>query len=348
MKNIKLLDCTLRDGGSLNNGMFGYANIMDIFSSLNDAGIDIIETGFIDNNSTENENAAISPDTYFFNRITAQIKNKKCKSVAMIDFSKFNRKNFNIAERKNLDGIRIMFKKEQIKEVLDFSITLKNLNYEIALNPVSITTYTKKEIIGLLKQADILKPDIVYIVDTYGLLDGEETLKYYNLFEEYLNSGISIGYHAHNNRQLAFANSIEIIKHNNSGRQTVIDTALYGMGKRAGNTPTELLADYLNKYNSSNYNTDIITNIINDKILPLKNSYTWGYSLIHYIAAINKCHSDYVNYLYNEKHFPITAINNILNQLQPEKKLTFDKDCIENIAINYRPMLEYNNFGGEK
>ena len=98
MKNIKLLDCTLRDGGSINNGMFGYSNILDICQFLNDSYVDIIETGFIDNNVTENKNSSINPSTDFFDEIINKINNKTSKTVAMIDFSKYDRKYFNISK----------------------------------------------------------------------------------------------------------------------------------------------------------------------------------------------------------------------------------------------------------
>ena len=300
MKNIKLLDCTLRDGGSINNGMFGYSNILDICQFLNDSYVDIIETGFIDNNVTENKNSSINPSTDFFDEIINKINNKTSKTVAMIDFSKYDRKNFNISKKKNLDGIRIMFKKNQIKDVFDFCNRLKTLGYSIILNPVSITTYQKNELINLLEQANTLQPDTIYIVDTYGLLDKEETLEYFDLFKKYLIKDINIGYHSHNNRQLSLSNSIELIN-NSENRNLIIDTALFGMGKRAGNTPTELMANHLNTHNGSKYNLEKITQIINSHIIPLKGKYEWGYSLIHYIAAINKCHSDYVTYLYKEK-----------------------------------------------
>ena len=339
MKNIKLLDCTLRDGGSLNNGMFGYSSILNIVQFLNDANIDIIETGFIDNNISENQNSSINPNTKFFNNLTKKITNKKCKAVAMIDFSKYDRTKFNIEKKQELDGIRIMFKKNQITDVLDFCYKLKDLDYSIALNPVSITTYKKEELINLLKQANILSPYAVYIVDTYGLLDKQETLEYFNLFKTYLNENIQIGYHSHNNRQLSFANSIELIN-NSEARKLVIDTALLGMGKRAGNTPTELMADYLNSYGKRNYDLNKITQIINSDILPLKEKYEWGYSLIHYIAAINKCHSDYVTYLFKEKKLSIEEINTILCKIEEEKKLSFDKNYTDILVDNYKKVIK--------
>lgn len=333
MKNIKLLDCTLRDGGSINNGQFGYSNILKICQYLNDSNIETIELGFLDNNVVRNENSTINTDISFFDEISSKIKNKRSKTFVMIDYEKYNQKNFNINKKENLDGIRIMFRKERIKEVMNFCEKLKSLNYAIVLNPVSITTYTKNELNDLLKEANYIEPNAIYIVDTYGLLDKDETIEYFHTFENSLKENITIGYHSHNNRQLSLSNSIEIIKvatkHN-----LIIDTALYGMGKRAGNTPTELLANHLNRYNKKNYDLEKITKIINENILPLKEQYEWGYSIIHYIAAINKCHSDYVTYLYKEKKYSIEEINLILKNIDDEKRFIFSPKYIDLLAQN--------------
>ena len=105
------------------------------------------------------------------------------------------------------------------------------------------------------------------------------------------------------------------------------------MGKRAGNTPTELITNYLNNSYSANYNSDIINNLIETIILPLHNYFNWGYSMVHYIAAVNKCHSDYVSFLREEKNLTYTQISKILKQLPEDKKLKFDKAYLENLLL---------------
>ena len=115
MNNIKILDCTLRDGGSLTNWIFGKERILNIMQQLNDANIDIIELGFIDNNATENKESSLNSSNEYFEELSSQIKNKKCSTVAMIDLAKYNLEKFNLTEAKNLDGIRVMFTKDKIK-----------------------------------------------------------------------------------------------------------------------------------------------------------------------------------------------------------------------------------------
>lgn len=335
MKKISILDCTLRDGGSLNNYLFGKENIIEIFQKLNDANIDIIETGFIDNNSIEDLNCSLNPDNKIFDKLSSQIENKTAKAVAMVDLSKYNLNNFNITKSQNLDGIRIMFKKEQLNSAIDFAKKLKELNYKTILNPVSITSYSTEELNILFEETNKLNPYAIYIIDTYGLLNAKETNNLYDLFNENLNEEIIIGYHSHNNLQLSFANSIEIINKNDD-REIIIDSSLYGMGKRAGNAPIELIAQYMNENKNKDYNLNNLTILIEKIIAPLHKTFEWGYSLIHYTASINKCHSDYVSYLKNEKNLPFEEINKLLKLIDTKEKLTFNKQHIDNILTGVK------------
>lgn len=328
MKNIKLLDCTLRDGGSLNNWCFGKNIISDIYQTLCNANIDIIEAGFIDNNIKNNPDSCLCGSNSFFNTLLKTSDYTKSKVVAMVDLSKYNRENFNFTESDLLSGIRLMFKKEQKNSAFEMCEELSNLGYEISLNPVSVTTYTNKELNDLIKTSNVIKPYALYIVDTYGLMDKNETLEKYKIFNKNLNDNIVLGYHCHNNRQLAFSNSVEIINQKDE-RNIIIDSSLYGMGKRAGNVPIELIAHFLNENYQKNYNTDILANIILTTILPLHNKFEWGYSVIHYIAAINKCHSDYVSYLCKEKNLNVFETTKILKKLDESEKLTFNKKYID-------------------
>ncbi len=325
-KNIKLLDCTLRDGGSLINWNFTPSCVLNILQLLNDSNIDIIEAGFLQDDSFNLE---------YYNNLFSKIHNKKAKTAIMINLGHYDTNQICNKTNANIDLIRLMFKKTQLKDAFDLAQKLTNKGYSISLNPVSVTSYDKNELEQLLTLSDKLKPEVIYIIDTYGLLNKHQTLKYLKLFDSHLDKKIQIGFHAHNNKQLAFSNSVEIIE--KSDRNIIIDGSLYGMGKRAGNAPTELTAQYLNLQYKKNYNINTISKIIESEIIPLKNKYEWGYNLIHYTAAINNCHSDYVTYLYEDKSLSFEQINKAVNLIHKDKKLTFDKSHIEKI---YRSLYE--------
>lgn len=329
MKKIKLLDCTLRDGGSLNGWMFGADNILSLYNSLNESGIDIVEIGFIDNNVKDNINSALKSSISEFDNI--KIENKKCKCCAMVDISKYDTSKFNFTRSKNIDAIRIMFKKELLNSAVDCCVKLKELGYQVSLNPVSVTRYNEKEFLNLIEKSNNIKPNALYIVDTYGLMSQEETVKYFNLADKYLREETEIGYHIHNSMQTAVSNSINIINQDTK-RTLIIDSSLYGMGKRAGNTQTEVIAQYLNKNFNKNYDIDKLIKTAEERIIPLKETCEWGYSLIHFIAAKNKCNSDYSTYFYKEKMMSLDEINCVLKNFEEEKKLIFNKKYADFIA----------------
>jgi len=333
MGNIKLLDCTLRDGGSLNNWNFGYKNILNILNCLNSSGIEIAETGFLKDGAGNSQNLAIAENCKHFDLFLKGLENKNFNAVTMIDYGKYN---INLLENKDetlIDGIRLMFRKKDLNTITKYAQEIKNKGFRLSLNPVSITTYNKDELKILLETANNILPDIIYIVDTYGLLDEKKTKEYFEFFDKYLSKDIEIGYHTHNNLQLAFSNSIQIMNCAKE-RNIVIDGSLYGMGKRAGNTATELLSEYINLNYNGKYQMNKIIEIIEEVILPMHKDYEWGYSLTHYIAAINKCHSDYAAYLKNKKNISFSKINNLLNLIPEPNKLTFNEEIIEKIYLS--------------
>lgn len=330
MKQIKLLDCTLRDGGSINNWDFGENSIISILNSLNQSNIEIVEIGFLQDNIENSHDLTITENYKYFDYILSKINNRNFKAVAMIDFGKFDIKKLPNCNETLIDGIRLMFKKQDLKKAISYSKEIIKKGYSLSLNPVSVTTYTKEDIKELIEYTNLINPSIIYIVDTYGLMDRYETFEYFEELDKYLNPEIEIGYHAHNNLQLAFSNSIEIIN-SKSKRSIVIDGSLYGMGKRAGNTNTELIAQYINNKMAREYNIEELISIIENHIKPLHSSLNWGYSLTHYVAAINKCHSDYVTYLIKEKNLNLKQINKIVCKLEHSKKLMFDRNHIEKI-----------------
>jgi 4-hydroxy 2-oxovalerate aldolase len=162
-----------------------------------------------------------------------------------------------------------------------------------------------------------------------------ELLHYYDLLERNLITGVKIGYHAHNNFQLAYANSLELIAHN-SERELIIDTSLFGMGKSAGNTCTELVAMHLNENYGKNYDNYQLLEAIDVDISKEYAKKQWGYTLNHFVAASNDCHPDYVSALIGKKTLSVKAINEILAKIDPLNKLTFDRALIENLYIEYQ------------
>ncbi len=337
---INVLDCTLRDGGYLNDWEFGQNSILSIFRKLVKANLEAIEVGFLDDRRPYDKNRAIYPNTEsicdFYKNESKNNTFITAMTTGLLDDGHCSIDNF--AEHKDndfIDGIRVPFKKHRIKEAVDFCYMLKDKGYKVFVNPTSITTYSDKEMLDLIDMVNNLEPYSMALVDTYGLLHKERLLKYFYLLDTNLKPSISIAHHAHNNFQLAFSNSCELLEVK-TNRNIFIDSALYGMGKSAGNCNTELLTRYLNEFYNKSYDVSEILNAIELYILKYLKSCTWGYNLSYFLSASNKCHPNYVKFLEEKNMLGTKDINYILSQVSPAHALTFDKEHIQKLYTQYQ------------
>lgn len=335
MSKVKLLDCTLRDGGYVNNWSFGRSTILNILRQLNNANIDYVEVGFIDDSSVKDINRTIYSGTCVIDELFNTAVDKKATTLAMINFGHCGIDNICPCENSFLDGIRVMFKKEKMKEAIDFCHQIKGKGYKVFVQPVSITNYSQDDMLKLVEMVNELNPYALYIVDTYGLLKKDKFINYFNIMNNNLNPDISIGYHSHNSVQLTITNSIELLGLN-TDREIIWDGSIYGMGKGAGNANIEIFAMYLNHNYGYNYDVNELFEIINTEIMQLYEKYNWGYSLVYALAALNDCHPDYVKLLLDKKNMSTDSINNILRSLDKSQKLTYDNDYIESLYLKYQ------------
>jgi len=335
MNSQILLDCTLRDGGFVNDWNFGFGSIKSIISRLDYAGVDIIEVGFIDERRNYDENRSIFPDTDSIKPIFKNISKPKATIVGMIDYGTCNIEKITKQSESCLDGIRVIFKKEDQDNAIEYLKKIKDKGYKIFVNPVSITSYTNEEIAILIEKINRIKPNTVSVVDTYGLMHSKELLEYFEIFNEKLNIDIILGYHAHNNFQMAYANSITLMN-KNFNRQLCVDSSLFGMGKSAGNVCTELLAMYMNESCGRDFNIHQIQEAIDVDILKEYEKKTWGYNFEYYISALHDCHPSYVQYLLEKKTLSVKSINELLEEIIKNKKLSYDKNLIEKLYNEYQ------------
>ena len=339
MCNVKLLDCTLRDGGYINDWKFGHDNMVSIFERLVDAGTDIIEIGFLDERRPFDMDRSIMPDTESVEKIYGKLDRKHAMVVGMIDYGTCSIEHVQPASESFLDGIRVIFKKHLREEALRFCGELKALGYKVFAQLVSVTSYNDEEMLDLVRLANEIKPFAVSIVDTYGLLHQDNLVHYFDLLNGNLDPEIGLGYHAHNNFQMAYANCIAVLEKAISGeakRDMVVDGTIYGMGKSAGNAPLELLAMYMNQRMGTDYRIAQILEAIDANVMQFFTSPTWGYNMFYFLAASNDCHPSYVSYLTDKQTLSVKSIYDILGKLEGEKKLLFDQKYIEALYYDYQ------------
>lgn len=313
MRSIKLLDCTLRDGGYIIDWMFGKKNIQSVLCGLTDAGIDYIECGFL-------KDCEYNPDKTFFSSIDTL-----SDGFFMVNYGEYPIEKFYQCKNKNIK-IRVAFKKPQQKEALEYIKSLVDLGLDVFANPMSTNTYSESELGLLIEEVNKIRPYGLTIVDTLGNMYQDDVKNIFEFIDKGLAKGIALGFHSHNSLQLSFSNTKTLLKMD-INREIVIDSCVYGMGRGAGNLCTELILPYLNDNYGANYQILPILRILDECINPIYLQTPWGYSTPYCIAAVHGCHPNYATYL---KSLEISdfEIGRILSQIPVDKRTVFDKDFI--------------------
>lgn len=293
MFNIQVLDCTLRDGGYINQWKFGQDVIKNTIHSLVKTNKDIIELGFLTKFQEYDENMTL------FSSIEEAIRlivNWECSStyVLMINHGEYDLNN--LPESNKLLGLRYAFHEHDLHSAMDQSKIILKKGYKLFLQPMVINAYSNSEIASLIDFANDLQPYALYIVDSFGILSPKDVVKYTKRFESEIIEPIKIGFHSHNNKQFSMANSLAFIE--SSNRDIIIDATIYGMGRGAGNLNTEIIIDYINRYQENTiYKSLNLLEIIENYYYPQQNKTPWGYSLPFYLSAKHNLHPNYAKYL---------------------------------------------------
>lgn len=334
---IQLLDCTLRDGGYVNDWKFGSNNLCSILSRLIDSKVDIVEIGFLDERRPFDADRSIMPDTSSVNKIYGKIKKRPPMMVGMIDYGTCGLPHIQPCSDSILDGIRVIFKKYRMHKAMEFCARVKELGYKVFSQLVSITSYTDSELMEVIGLANQVKPYALSIVDTYGLLNPEKLRHIATILDENLSKDIILGFHGHNNLQLAFANTMTFVDEVSPKRDIVVDASLYGMGKSAGNLPIELIVPYLNEKYGKNYSLGPILEAIDESVMDFYRETPWGYKMYFYLCAHNSVHPDYVKQLQAKPDLSVSALDEVLGRIGPEdNKLLYDKEAGEKAFEHYR------------
>ncbi len=277
---LKVLDCTIRDGGLINDSQFTDDQVKAVYEACVESGIDYMEIGYM--NSPE----VFPTDQYGpwrhsreedLRRVVGDHSAERTglKLAAMLDAGgKCDWKNQPIPREDSvLDMLRVACYASQITEAAEMVHHCHELGYETALNIMAISTVKDAEIDQVLEIARGTPAQVVVVVDSNGNLYREQidhlVRKYMKALE---GSGKEVGMHAHNNLQLAFANTIEAII---LGCNRV-DSTMFGLGRGAGNCPTELLLGFLR---NPKFKLRPILAAIQETILPMKQQLDWGPSI---------------------------------------------------------------------
>ena len=336
MSRIKILDCTLRDGGYVNDWNFGEESIGAITNNLLDTGIDFVECGFISSRKETSSSKSIFKSIDEANQRTGKLVSNNDRLLFMINFGEYD-KNLIIPynDESCVRGIRVAFHKHDMHDALELCRVIKNKGYLIFIQPMNTLSYSKVELNELLILSNEISPYAVYMVDSLGVMRGKDIIDLFDAYDKILDENIFIGFHSHNNLQLSFSNSQDFIKHSGD-RNIIIDSTLIGIGRGAGNLCTELIAQHLNENNKGEYDLLPILTTIDEVMYPLQSKYQWGYTIPYYLAATCGCHPNYATFLSNKQTLKVKDISALLKLIPDESKSMYDQKLIESIYVDFQ------------
>lgn len=337
MKRVKLLDCTLRDGAYIVDGYFGRETISQIIKRLQSSNIDMIECGWL-----KNQEHIIGSSFYHIpsdlEKYMIEGKNPNTSYVAMIDYDRYDLNYLPYKDAKSIDAIRVVFPQGKVREGMLLVDRIREKGYKVYLQAAGTLGYSDKELLELAQCVNEVKPEAISIVDTYGSMYGRDLIRILSILNNNLDKHIGIGFHSHNNLQLSFSMCIQFaqIMIADSEREFIIDGSLCGMGRGAGNAPTELIANFLNRDFSCGYDMNVILDTIDMYMIPLMKHYQWGYSASYMIAGMYGCHVNNVAYLTQTHRTSSKDMKIIFDTLSKEDRKKYDYDKLEKIYIDYQ------------
>jgi len=284
-EQIKVLDCTIRDGGLINKHDFDQRFVRAVYKAISESGVDYIEMGY------KNSKELFSPKEYGLWKFCDddQIKRaidgieSKTKISVMVDIGRVNIDDVKPSSESPVDMIRVASYVKDIDKAIFMVNHFAEKGYETTINIMAISRDQGNELDEALEQIEKeSKCKVVYIVDSFGALYQESVENLVKRFKKYIKTK-EVGFHGHNHQQLAFGNTIEAIIHN----ANYLDGTIYGIGRAAGNCPMELLLGFLK---NPKFDIRPILDLISHEFVPLRNKIEWGYIIPYAISGMMNEH----------------------------------------------------------
>lgn len=286
--DIKVLDVTLRDGGLCNNFEFSDEFVRELYKTNVKSGVDYMEFGYKASTNMFKESDFGKWKFCKEEDIRAIVGDNPSdlKIAVMADVGRCDYKtDFLPCEDSVIDMVRVACYMHQIPGAVEMLNYFHSLGYETSCNIMAISQFPTEQVMQALEMISETAADVVYLVDSFGTLYPEnacELAKKYVEFGE--KCGKSVGFHAHNNQNLAFANTIETLSYGVS----YLDASVMGMGRGAGNCAMELLLGFLK---NPKYNLYHLLEFIEKQMLPLKEQgINWGYDISYFFTGLLNRH----------------------------------------------------------
>jgi 4-hydroxy 2-oxovalerate aldolase len=278
---IKVLDCTIRDGGLINKHDFDFRFVRAVYKALSEAKIDYMEIGY------KNSKKLFSDKEYgqwkfceddLIRKVTDGIESQTKISV-MVDVDRVDLDDIKPRKQSPVAMMRVAAYVKDIDKAIYLANHCADKGYETTINIMAISRAPDNELTEAFHQLEQeCKAGVIYIVDSNGALYQESIEMLVRKAKGIIKSK-EIGIHAHNNQQLAFGNTIEAIIHN----ANYVDGTVYGLGRAAGNCPLELILGFLK---NPKFDIRPVLDLISKEFIPLREKIEWGYLIPYAITGI--------------------------------------------------------------
>ena len=279
---LKVLDCTIRDGGLMNNHQFDDQVVKTVYTACVEAGIDYMELGYKASRKiiVPGEHGAWKYCTEEDMRRIVGDNPTALKLTVMADAERTDYHEDILPKSQSvIDMVRVATYISQIPTALEMVKDAHDKGYETTVNLMAVSTVPEYELNEGLEMLARSETKAVYVVDSFGTLYSEQVEHLVRKYLQYCKAaGKEVGMHAHNNLQLGFANTIEAIVLG----ANMLDATMAGLGRGAGNCPMELLIGFLH---NPKYNLLPVLRCVQDTIEPLRSKLMWGFDLPYMLTG---------------------------------------------------------------
>lgn len=338
MSIVSIIDCTLRDGGYLNNWKFDVSFQKSLINSLIESNVDVIECGFISDKYGSDVDGTHFQSIEKVNEFLRQnsFNNSASKFAVMMRVEEYDVETLPVCNKaENLvTTIRVMLYKNEIKQSINILKQIIKKGYDLHIQPTIISKYTDEEIVEMLMLLKSVGYKAISIVDTFGALNENEIKRITMIFDKYANNSALLSLHCHNNLSRAYQNALAYISSVNNKRDICVDVSINGIGRGGGNLSTEIFISYLKSEKKYDYSLLPIKNFSEKEMVNFNSNIKEQDFYAYMITAKKNMHPNYATFLLIN-NYSKSDILKILELILPEKYECFDYNYINSLVDVY-------------
>lgn len=341
MSHIQLLDCTLRDGGQglettyragISKVRFTDEILHQAISHLVKSCIDIVELGYIEKSQFAGHPFANYFTVEELSEFMPEQRNPRQMYVALYTGPDIEEDLIPEWNPKLPEGARVILRYSELEKSVDYCEMLTKKGYRVFVQPMLTMRYTDDELRMLAERANEMHAYALYFVDSFGYMQAGDVDRLFGFYDNRLEPDIRIGFHSHNNLNLAFSNVQHFLRIAGE-RKIIVDSTATGMGQGAGNLQTELILPYLNRNYGKKYNYDELLEVC-EKIEPLAPAGQWGYSVRWALPAVYNTAYKYSMVMRMKMGFSYPKINYVMQHIPSDLRHRYTRENLEEVLAS--------------